>query len=337
MPLEIIRNDITKVHVDAIVNAANPSLLGGGGVDGAIHGAAGPELLAECRTLGGCEIGQAKITKGYNLPAKYVIHTVGPAWNGGKNNEEKLLADCYKNSLALAKDYKLASIAFPLIASGAFGYPKDKALKTAISVIGDFLLSNEMTVYLVVYDKSAFMLSEKLFSSIKEYIDDKYIEERPLSRRDIVEEAYQLNEVYLEDPVSFSVEAPTPVKKHKRSLDDLVNNMDETFSQMLLRLIDEKEMTDAETYKKANIDRKHFSKIRNDIYYKPSKPTVLAFAIALELNLDETKDLLLKAGFALSQSSKFDIIIEYFIENRNYNIFEINEALFAFDQNLLGV
>lgn len=337
MPLEIIRNDITKVHVDAIVNAANPSLLGGGGVDGAIHGAAGPELLAECRTLGGCEIGQAKITKGYNLPAKYVIHTVGPVWNGGKNNEEKLLADCYKNSLALAKDYKLASIAFPLIASGAFGYPKDKALKTAISVIGDFLLSNEMTVYLVVYDKSAFMLSEKLFSSIKEYIDDKYIEERPLSRRDIVEEAYQLNEVYLEDPVSFSVEAPTPVKKHKRSLDDLVNNMDETFSQMLLRLIDEKEMTDAETYKKANIDRKHFSKIRNDIYYKPSKPTVLAFAIALELNLDETKDLLLKAGFALSQSSKFDIIIEYFIENRNYNIFEINEALFAFDQNLLGV
>lgn len=337
MPLEIIRNDITKVHVDAIVNAANPSLLGGGGVDGAIHGAAGPELLAECRTLGGCEIGQAKITKGYNLPAKYVIHTVGPVWNGGKNNEEKLLADCYKNSLALAKDYKLASIAFPLIASGAFGYPKDKALKTAISVIGDFLLSNEMTVYLVVYDKSAFMLSEKLFSSIKEYIDDKYIEERPLSRRDIVEEAYQLNEVYLEDPVSFSVEAPTPVKKHKRSLDDLVNNMDETFSQMLLRLIDEKEMTDAETYKKANIDRKHFSKIRNDIYYKPSKPTVLAFAIALELNLDETKDLLLKAGFALSQSSKFDIIIEYFIENGNYNIFEINEALFAFDQNLLGV
>lgn len=337
MPLEIIRNDITKVHVDAIVNAANPSLLGGGGVDGAIHGAAGPELLAECRTLGGCEIGQAKITKGYNLPAKYVIHTVGPVWNGGKNNEEKLLADCYKNSLALAKDYKLESIAFPLIASGAFGYPKDKALKTAISVIGDFLLSNEMTVYLVVYDKSAFMLSEKLFSSIKEYIDDKYIEERPLSRRDIVEEAYQLNEVYLEDPVSFSVEAPTPVKKHKRSLDDLVNNMDETFSQMLLRLIDEKEMTDAETYKKANIDRKHFSKIRNDIYYKPSKPTVLAFAIALELNLDETKDLLLKAGFALSQSSKFDIIIEYFIENRNYNIFEINEALFAFDQNLLGV
>lgn len=337
MPLEIIRNDITKVHADAIVNAANPSLLGGGGVDGAIHRAAGPELLAECRTLGGCEVGQVKITKGYSLAAKYVIHTVGPVWYDGKRNEEMLLADCYRNSLELAKDYKLESIAFPLISSGAFGYPKDKALRTAISVIGDFLLSNEMTVFLVVYDKAAFMLSEKLFSSIKQYIDDKYIEERPFSPRDRRKEVYQLKEIHLEDSRNFYMEPPAPIKKSKRSLDDVVKNMDETFSQMLLRLIDEKGMTDAETYKKANIDRKLFSKIRNDIYYRPSKSTAIAFAIALKLNLDETKDLLLKAGFALSNSNKFDIIIEYFIEEGNYNIFEINEALFAFDQNLLGV
>jgi O-acetyl-ADP-ribose deacetylase (regulator of RNase III) len=330
MPLEIIRNDITKVHVDAIVNAANSSLLGGGGVDGAIHRAAGPELLEECRTLGGCKTGQAKITKGYRLPAKHVIHTVGPVWHGGNSNEEKLLADCYKNSLELAKEHNFESIAFPLISSGAYGYPKDKAFKTAISVIGEFLLSNEMTVYLVVYDKAAFVLSEKLFSSITQYIDDKYIEEHSYNRRDIYEEAHQVRDIYL-------TEASVPAKKYKRSLDNVVKNMDETFSQMLLRLIDEKGMTDAETYKKANIDRKLFSKIRNDIYYKPSKPTAIAFAIALKLNLDETKDLLLRSGFALSNSSKFDIIIQYFIEDGNYNIFEINEALFAFDQSMLGV
>lgn len=334
MPLEIIRNDITKVHADAIVNAANSSLLGGGGVDGAIHRAAGPELLEECRTLGGCKTGQAKLTKGYNLPAKYVIHTVGPVWQGGKNDEEKLLTACYKNSLELAKDCKLESIAFPLISSGAYGYPKDKALRIAISVIGDFLISNEMTVFLVVYDKAAFMLSEKLFSSISQYIDEKYIEERPVDL-DRFAEGHILKECYVEEPMLSSVEAP--LKKSKRSLIDKVKHMDETFSQMLLRLIDEKGMTDAETYKKANIDRKLFSKIRNDIYYKPSKPTAIAFAIALRLNLDETKDLLLRAGFALSHSSKFDIIIEYFIEEGSYNIFEINEALFAFDQSLLGV
>ena len=173
MPLEIIQNDITKVHTDAMVNAANSSLLGGGGVDGAIHRAAGPELLAECRTLGGCRTGEAKITKGYKLPAKYVIHTVGPVWQCGKYGEERLLTDCYKNSLALAKEYKLESIAFPLISAGIFGYPKDEALKSAVSVTEDFLRKNEMAVFIVVYDKETFMLSERLFSSYTQYVKGK--------------------------------------------------------------------------------------------------------------------------------------------------------------------
>ena len=341
MPLEIIRNDIIQVHADAIVNAASRSLLGGSGVDGAIHRAAGPELMAECRTLGGCKVGEAKITKGYRLPAKYVIHTVGPVWHGGEAGEEKLLADCYRNSLALARQYELESIAFPLISSGAFGYPKDKALKVAIAEIGDFLLQHEMTIYLVVFDRASFALSEKLFASIAEYIDDNYIDLHPLgdrNRRELIcmqEEV--LEEASYEASLSAAyIPAPAAPLKRKRKLADVVKQMEESFSQMLLRLIDEKGMSDAETYKRANIDRKLFSKIRNDIHYKPSKPTVLSFAIALRLNLDETRDLLLKAGFALSHSSKFDIIVQYFIEEGNYNIFEINEALFAFEQSLLG-
>lgn len=322
MPLEIIRNDLTKVHVDAIVNAANSSLLGGGGVDGAIHRAAGKELLAECRTLGGCETGQAKITKGYKLPAKYVIHTVGPVWRDGKNKELELLASCYRNSLNLAKEYNLESIAFPLISSGAFGMPKDQALRVAMSVIGEFLMNNDMTVYIVVFDKEALMLSEKVFLSIKQYIDDRYIEDKYLtdsmmSYRNIVSEAAR-------------------AIKPKRKLEDLVKLTDETFSTMLLRLIDEKGKTDVETYKRANVNRKLFSKIRNNIEYKPSKATAVAFAIGLELNLDETEDLLRSAGYALSHSSKFDIIIEYFIESEKYDVIEINEALFDFDQKTLG-
>ena len=335
MPLEIIRNDITKVHVDAIVNAAHPSLLGSGGVDGAIHRAAGPELLEECRRLNGCGVGQAKITKGYRLPAKYVIHTVGPIWQGGRNNEEEQLANCYRNALAIARDYGLESIAFPLISSGTYGFPKYLALRIAISEIGDFLLRHEMTVFLVVYDRESFILSEKLFSSITQYIDERYVQEHPYHRGTRLEGIQEIR--YFSEANEIVGSEYIRRKKPKRSLEDVVNQLDETFSQMLLRIIDEKGFTDVEVYKRANVDRKLFSKIRNNMDYRPSKPTAIAFAIALRLNLDETQDLLRKAGFALSHSSKFDLIIEYFIEEGNYNIFEINEALFAFDQNLLGL
>ena len=333
LTLEIVRNDITKMTVDAIVNAANESLLGGGGVDGAIHYAAGPELLAECKTLGGCKTGKAKITGGYNLPAKYVIHTVGPIYEDGKHGEKALLESCYRESLALAKEHNCETVAFPLISSGVYGYPKDQALKVAIDVISDFLLENEMKVYIVIFDKAAYKISEKLFSDIAEYIDDNYVDQHT----DYCRESMRMNA-----PVQASVglfEADLCECKAMLSDDDLdakLKQIDESFSQMLLRKIDEKGMTDAECYKKANIDRKLFSKIRSDVHYKPSKPTAIAFAISLELSLDETEDMLKKAGFALSHSNKFDIIIEYFISKGNYNIFEINEALFAFDQSLLG-
>ena len=327
MPLQIIRQDITKMQVDAIVNAANETLLGGGGVDGAIHEAAGAGLLAECRTLGGCKTGCAKITGGYNLPAKYVIHTVGPIYNDGNHNEKALLEACYKNSLELAKKNNCETVAFPLISSGVYGYPKDKALKVAIDVISDFLLENEMMVFIVIFDKKAYRISEKLFSDIEEFIDDNYVESHTDLSRERSRPRMLAKSVRMSDDCCYDT----------LGLDIRLQEIDESFSQMLLRKIDEKGMTDAQCYKKANIDRKLFSKIRSDIHYKPSKVTAIAFAISLELSLEETEELLKKAGFALSHSNKFDIIIEYFIQNKNYNIFEINEALFAFDQNLLGV
>ncbi len=326
MPIQIIRADITKVQADAIVNAANESLLGGGGVDGAIHKAAGPELKQECRTLGGCKPGEAKVTGGYALPCKYIIHTVGPRWHEGKKNEKSVLASCYRNSLRIAAEKNCESIAFPLISSGMFGYPKEQALQVAMQTISEFLFEHEMQVYIVVFDKKSFELSGNLFSEIKTYIDDEYVEEvceyrvmmKVASFRNEEEEAFLL-------PCMDS-----------SCIDDYVIILDESFSQMLLRKIDEKNMTDVECYKKANISRKLFSKIRGDVHYKPSKPTVLAFAVALELDIAETNELLEKAGFALSRSNYFDLIIKFFIENKNYNIFEINEALFRFDQNLLG-
>ena len=333
MPLQIVRNDITKMEVDAIVNAANSSLLGGGGVDGCIHRAAGPELLAECKTLGGCETGSAKITKGYRLPCKYVIHAVGPRWRDGKHGEREKLISCYRTSLAFAKEHGCETVAFPLISSGIYGYPKDQALKVAIDTISDFLLENDMTVYIVIFDRKAYQIGEKLFSDIAAYIDDTYVDEHTDSRASQLRRMQMLSD----EPEEETFGAPlAPMAASAKTLDDALSQIDESFSEMLLRKIDEKGMTDARCYKKANIDRKLFSKIRSDKLYKPSKPTALAFAIALELPLDETKELLMKAGFALSHSNKVDIIIEYFIEHGNYNIFEINEALFAFDQSLLG-
>ena len=328
--------------VDAIVNAAKESLLGGGGVDGCIHRAAGPELLVECRTLGGCKTGDAKITKAYRLPCKYVIHTVGPVWNGGQYGEKEKLVSCYRASLTLAKEHKCETVAFPLISSGIYGYPKDQALRVAVDTIGEFLMENDMTVYIVIFDRAAYQISGKLFADIAAYIDDHYVDAHTDSCRERLRRLNRLeskaSKVCEDAALGFMAApcAPMSMSVTSGSLDNVLDELDAGFSETLLKLIDRTGKKDSEIYKKANVDRKLFSKIRNNPAYKPSKTTAIAFAIALELDLEETKDFIARAGFALSRSSKFDVIIEYFIKQKNYDVFAINEALFAFDQSLLG-
>ena len=328
MPLIIVRNDITKMKVDAIVNAANETLLGGGGVDGCIHRAAGPKLLQECRTLGGCRTGESKLTGAYRLPCKYVIHTVGPVWSGGVYGEREQLASCYRTSLALAKKHGCETVAFPLISSGIFGYPKDQALRVAVDAISEFLAENDMTVYIVIFDRAAYATGNKLFADIAAYIDDHYVDAHTDSRRE------RMRRIGVVESRALTACEDAPMAAS--GLDEALSHLDAGFSETLLKLIDRSGKKDAEVYKKANVDRKLFSKIRNNPDYKPSKPTAVAFAIALELSLPETRDLIARAGYALSPSSKFDVIIEYFIMQRDYDIFKINEALFAFDQSLLG-
>ena len=339
MPLEIVRNDITKMQVDAIVNTANPRPIVGGGVDRAIHKAAGTELLDARKKIGDIATGKAAITSAFNLHARFVIHTVGPVWQDGEHRERELLSSCYANSLQLAAENGCGSIAFPLISAGVFGCPSEVAIAVATQAIREFLTDHDMDVYLVVFDHKAFKISSSLFDDVQSFIDERYIEELLdeeyrgdyRDRRRNFETAGQppAEDAYIDIPMWMS-------KPKERSLEDLLNEVDDTFSEALLRLIDAKGKTDPEVYKKANVDRKLFSKIRNNPAYKPSKSTALAFAVALELNLDETKDFIGRAGYALSHSSKTDIIVEYFIQRSEFDIITINETLFAFEQPLLG-
>lgn len=350
MPLFIINDDITKLKVDAIVNAANRSLLGGGGVDGCIHRAAGPELLEECKTLNGCEVGEAKITKGYKLPAKYVIHTVGPYWKGGDFGEAKLLESCYYRSLKLALENECESIAFPMISTGVYGYPKYEAMQIAQKTINNFLdkLDVDLDVYIVLFGKD-----------VSGYFDaDDNLANYLISNGSVSESQSQCESASVPNPFDYISSGTiwgigvlprllisNKVKESKKSsvsLNSLLNNPGESFSSMVMRKIKEKGISEVECYRAANLNRQIFSKIRSSAGeneenpYQPTKITAMSFAIALKLPLDESIELLGKAGYAFSKSNKCDLIVQYCIENRIYEIDRVNKYLFTYQQPLLG-
>ena len=338
MPLQIIRQDITKMRVDVIVNTTNEEMVGYSGVDLAVHTTAGPGLDEECAKLAPLGLGQAVITGGYALPCKYVIHTSGPRWYGGLQGESILLRSCYVESLKLAVRQGCRSVAFPLISSGVYGYPKDQVLKFAIQTIAEFLRDHELTVYLCVFDRESYTFSRELFRDIIDFMmeedaeedDDEadgdwYIAEGIDGIRDLPQRS---------QTVVLREISSTPIKGE--SLREYLKHRDKSFREMLFEFIDSSGMSDVECYKRANVDKRTFSKIKSSKTYRPSKQTAIAFAISLRLSLDQTQELLATLGFTLSRSNTFDKIIRYFIHNGNYNIFEINEALFEFDQNLLG-
>ncbi len=366
MPLKIIRQDITKIKCDAIVNPTNSNLWPGGGVDNAIHSAAGSQLLICSRSLVPCSVGQAKITPAFNLPCKYVIHTVGPKWTGGMKGEEILLRSCYSEAIRLALENECQSIAFPLISSGTHGYPKDKVLRVAVEVISACLMECELEVYLVVFDKTSYSISTDVFTEVTEYIDNFYTEDHLFGIDAIREEAeyrkYRQRRNRLNssssniDNLDLSEHRKSPsYSKFERSeqdgaaigttellsfatLDDMIKNMDKGFADTLFYYIDKKGLSDVEAYKRSNVGKKTFSKIKCTKNYRPSKITAVSFAIGLGLDIKETQHLLSTAGMCLSHSNKFDVIIEYFITSGKYkNIFDVNEVLYQFDQPLLGV
>ena len=338
MPFQIIRNDITKVHADVIVNTANPKPTVGSGTDSAIYAAAGSEqLLAERRKIGEIAAGKAAVTPAFGLHAKYIIHTVGPAWLDGQHGEKDILRACYENSLALAAELNAESIAFPLIATGVYGFPKDEALNIALSEIGKFLLTHEMHVILVVLGREAFALSEKLVGSIDAFLDEHQVtalEHAEYADGSILE-AYRRRRAVQQLPDS-SAAFHSMQNSDEKPLDQILRESGDTFQQRLFRLIDASGMDDVTVYKKANIDRKLFSRIRCKPDYKPTKKTAVAFAVALRLTMPEMIELLRCAGIALSPSDQFDLITSYCVQNGIYDIYEINAVLFQYGQPILG-
>ena len=313
MPFQIIRNDLSKMKVDVLVSPTHPEAQEIGGLEATLFKRGGEALLKERQSLGPIKMGEVKATKAYNLNAKYVFHTVGPIWHGDEKESFTILRSCYQNSLELAQTLNIKTIAFPLIATGSFQFPKDKALRIAVDTIKAFLYEHDMTIYLVVYDKESFVISRERFKSVQSYLDDYQVYEIDNRQRQRIMESI----------------------KQPDNLDDFINNLDKTFSEALLDKITELGKLDQEIYKKANIDRKLFSKIRSNHSYQPSKNTAMALGLALELNLDEFNDFIAKAGYALSPSSKVDLIIRYYIEHNVYDLFEINATLFEFTNKTL--
>lgn len=328
MPFQIVRNDIANMRVDAIVNTTGPMPVIGAGVDAAIHKKAGPQLLAERKRMGKLSPGACVVTPAFGLDARYVIHTVGPVWKGGLLGEGRILRKCYEDALKLAVQHGCESIAFPLISAGTYGFPRDRALRVALNAIGAFLLNHDLTVYLVVFDRESCRLSGELFTDVVSYIDNNYVSAQPKNDFDMLRRRQA-------DTALFPCAAPAP-QPVQASLDELLRRTDAGFSETLLQLIDRSGQKDSQIYKRANISRQHFSKIRNDAAYKPTKATAIAFAIALELDLEQTQDLIGRAGFTLTRASKFDVIIMYFIQHKHYSIIDINMTLFEFDLPALG-
>lgn len=337
MPFRIVRNDITKMQVDAVVNTANAAPVYSTGTDAAIYEAAGAEeLLAARKKIGYLEEGSAAVTPGFCLPAKYIIHAVSAAYRDGTCGEAEVLRSCYEKSLQLALEYGCQSIAFPLIATGNFGYPREEAMQIALSAIQAFLMKEEMMVYLVIFDKETVRLSGQIFDEIEAFVDENYVAEKQWAEyKTDRRRAPVFNRIQpdfcapMPETAAFVPGArPKPPVLPHRTLEDIVANAGQTFQQQLFRLIDERGRDEVEVYKRAGKDKKFFHKIRSNVYYQPGKHTVFAFALALELSLDETKDLLASAGYAFSPSSRFDLIMQYVFERKIYDIYKVDCILY---------
>lgn len=344
MPLVLTRDDVSRVDAEAVVNAANEHLSVGGGVCGAIFEAAGRrELESACKQLGGCPTGSAVVTPGFGLKARWIIHAVGPIWRGGSWGEDALLRSAYRSALECARELGVRSVALPLISAGIFGFPIDRALAIATSEISAFLdRVQDVEVRLVVFDRAAFAACLADYGEVAACVDEEYVgarrgRDRMGDLRLSMPACGAAADVISDDAApGGSCFGPARPIVDERELKDLLVHLDTSFSQAVLSLIDERGLTDAAVYKKANLSRQVFSKLRKDDGYRPAKPTAVALAIALELDMDQTRELLQRAGYALSTASTFDAIVRYYIERHSYDIVAINQMLFAFDQPLLG-